>query len=181
MFIKRALICAKDRKTDDELKAIMATHPWAPVRVHGFYKEFDGTWAQCAARCVGGSTYDAIWCDAGVTCFGDERWTVDGFHTPGLVLWPSKPFSEEGDDYGRRMDLLGKRWWSATVELIFHQIPDGYHVCRVYYGEIEDEYDYDGGRGGDVVVAEEAWRESLLAYFDYSPKVKAVLGIVETA
>jgi hypothetical protein len=41
MLVRQALILCKDQKTDDELKAIMATHPWSGALMHGFYKSND--------------------------------------------------------------------------------------------------------------------------------------------
>jgi hypothetical protein len=59
-----------------------------------------------------------------------------------------------------------KAWWRATTELILHQIPSDY---RIYYGEIEDEYDLD------AAVAEAAWRRGLAADFNYAPNVMATI------
>jgi hypothetical protein len=47
-----------------------------------------------------------------------------------------------------------------------HQIPAHYQTYNIYYGEIEDDFD----------DPEKAWREDLLARFNYSPKVEAALG-----
>jgi hypothetical protein len=63
MFIKRALILCKDQQTDAELKAVMATHPWASGLLYGFYKSFGRTWDELIAS-LG---FDAIWIDAGLT------------------------------------------------------------------------------------------------------------------
>jgi hypothetical protein len=160
MFIQRALILCKDEKTDDELKTIMATHPWAPGgMVHGFYKSSEGTRAEYGDW--GG--YDALWVEQGITLFDPaNNWVVESFHTPS-------PYCELGsidDLFGadaRRNDELKKQWWDATVALILHQIPDDYRAYSIFYGELEDEFDH----------AEETWRESLRAHFDYSPKVEA--------
>jgi hypothetical protein len=57
MFIRNALIFCKDQKTDDQLKAILATHPWAPALLHGFYKSSCGTRDEYSS--YGG--YDALW------------------------------------------------------------------------------------------------------------------------
>jgi hypothetical protein len=40
------LIGRKDQKTDDGLKAVMPTHPWASAIIHGFYKLFGEVWKE---------------------------------------------------------------------------------------------------------------------------------------
>jgi hypothetical protein len=178
MDIKQALILCKDQKTDDELKAIMATHPWSGAIMHGFYKSLDEKWEPDLEYWHG--TPDAIWVDGGITGPVGVKWIVENYHVPNLFYCrplPDDPFGP----YGRRKDELEQAWWKANVALIFHQIPDEYHAYRVYYGEIEDDYDHDGSHGGHAAVAEEAWRECLLHHFNYSPEVKAALGITEAA
>ncbi len=159
MFIKIALIVSKDRKTDDELKTIMATHPWA-LLTHGFYKSFGGTWEEYADR----GAYDAIWCDGGIS-FNNDKWIVENFHVP-LVNWRDLS-ADPLCAYERYKGQLENKWWKATVELIVHQIPDEYQVYDICYGEIVDEFDN----------AEEAWRESLLKRLNYAPEVAAALGL----
>jgi hypothetical protein len=166
MFIKTALILCEDRKTDDELKTIMATHPWAPALMHGFYKSFGGTWEEYADR--GGGDPDAIWCGGGITAYNrdrDDKWIVESFDTPHLLCRPLS--TDPLCAYERRKGQLEDNWWMATVELIRHQVPAEYRVYVIYYGEIVDEFDN----------AEEAWREGLLAIFNYAPKVAAALGL----
>ncbi|MDA9521461.1 hypothetical protein XI06_14140 [Bradyrhizobium sp. CCBAU 11434] len=173
MMIKKALICAKDQKTDDELKAIMATHPWAPGMIHGFYKS-DAIFGEL----IGRMTYGAIWIDAGFG-FGSGNWMVESFHCPEPAYPCSRPLpSDPMDDgwYQRR-----KAWWKATSELIRNGIPDDYRVYIVYYGEIEDDFDFDGTQGGDAAVAEASWRKGILAHFNYSPEVEAAVGAAVNA
>jgi hypothetical protein len=136
MFIKMALILNKDQKTDDELKAIMATHPWAPALLHGFYKTFGGTWEEYGDR----GFYDAIWIDGGIAGFDhNDKWLIENFHAPNLLCRPlsDDPFGP----YERRKDKLRKAWWDANVALICHQIPRDYQTYAVYYGEIEDDFE----------------------------------------
>ncbi|MGY8682459.1 hypothetical protein Q2941_32485 [Bradyrhizobium sp. UFLA05-153] len=173
MQIKKALILSKDPKTDDELKAIMATHP-APW-VHGFYKStlHDKWWEACLHTSASG--IDAIWIEEGFTFDHGDKWLVESFHVPDLFCRPlsADPFGP----YERRKDQLEEAWWSANVALIFHQIPESYHAYGVYYGEREDEW--GGPDCSELPEPEPAWRESLLEYFDYAPEVKAALGIAE--
>jgi hypothetical protein len=159
MFIRDALIICKRQKTDEELKAILASHPWAPSMTHGFYRSFGGTWEEYGDR----GYPDAIWIDQGIAAFDPEnKWIVENFHTPELCqLLPADPFGS----YGRRKNELEERWWHAIQELIAFQIPDDHYVYNILYGELEDE----SGEG-----AEQAWRESLLEHFNYSPEVEAV-------
>ena len=167
MYIKQALIVCKDQKTDDELKAIMATHHWAPAMIHGFYKLFGEVWEEEKEI---GHMADAIWIDGGLTYFDTKnKWVVENFHVPNIYREqePALLFTP----YERRKYDLEKEWWNATVALILHQIPRDYHACGVYYGELEDEFDN----------VEEAWRESLLAYFNYAPAVEVALGNTEAA
>jgi hypothetical protein len=58
---------------------------------------------------------------------------------------------------------LQKALWKATVNLLLNDIPQDYCSHVVQYGEIEDEFDN----------AEEAWKKTLLAHYDYDPKVIA--------
>ncbi len=162
MFIRHALILCKDQKTDDELKTIMATHPWAPGMVHGFYKSSEGTRDEYGDW--GG--YDALWVEQGITLFdAANKWIVKSFHTPN----PYRELGSIDDLFGseaRREGELKNQWWNARVELILHQIPDHYQGYGIYYGEIEDEFDN----------AEQAWCKSLLEHFNYSPEIEAAIG-----
>jgi hypothetical protein len=164
MRIQRALILCKDQKTDDELKAIMATHPWAPALIHGFYKSFGEIWDECYGAHSG---FDAIWIDAGLTLFDpDRKWIVENFHSPGGALELFQPSTDLLGEYERHKCRLQYEWWEAIVRLITHQIPANYWAYGVYYGEIEDDFDN----------AEQAWRDSFLGHFDYSPEAQAALG-----
>jgi hypothetical protein len=164
MNIKQALILAKDQKTDDELKAIMATLP--SPRTHGFYKSLSEKWDHVWPCCT---LPDAIWIDKGLTGFDHEnKWIVEGFHTPNTAR--CRPLSTDPfGSYEQHKDDLKNQWWGATVKLILYQIPDGYRVYAINYGEIEDEFD----------GAEAAWRESLLEHLDYSVDAEALFGTAE--
>ena len=113
---------------------------------------------------------DAIWIDGGLTYFDtNNKWVVENFYVPniyreqepGLLFTPHE----------RRRHDVEREWWSATVALILDQILGDYHVYGVYCGEFEEEFDN----------VEEAWRENLLACFNYAPAVEVALGNTETA
>ncbi|QIG93488.1 hypothetical protein [Bradyrhizobium sp. 6(2017)] len=155
MKMKRALICTKTPKTDDELKTIMASHPWAPGMIHGFYKLKDccGTWNELATF---GMTYDAIWIDAGYA-YNLGHWVVESYHAPE----PNQPCSRPSPGELFDEDPRRKAWWKATSDFILSNIPDEYQVYTVYYGEIVREFE-------DL---ENAWCEYLLDNFDDSSEV----------
>jgi hypothetical protein len=167
MYIKRALIFSRVQKTDDELKAIMATHPWAGTLMHGFYKSREGKWDPYFFQ----AHTDAIWIDEGITAFcrSNNEWIDEEVHSPAPLFWHvlDRPWEERRDIWRN----LEKAWWSATTALVLHSIPKGYPAYVVYYGEIEDEFDN----------AEEVWRESILEHFDYSDEVKAAIAVEDNA
>jgi hypothetical protein len=173
MFIRKALICAKHYQTDDELKPIMATHPWAGALMYGFFRrEYDVvSWEEHRDDCCRAS-YDAIWVDEGIAAYDrNNKWAVKNFDAPEpnlrLLL---------DDAHWDREQLLERAWWKATQDLIFHCLPDDYRVHIVYYGEIVDEFGGDGD--ADLPDPETAWRDALLEYFSYAPDVAAALGPV---
>ncbi|UGA45664.1 hypothetical protein HU230_0006390 [Bradyrhizobium quebecense] len=168
MNIKKALICTETPKTDNELRAIVATHPWAPLMTHGFYRKNpeSETWEDRESYSYGDS-YGAIYVDAGIA-YKLGSWLVESYHAPH----PQHPCSRFLDDERFRQRFsLHKAWWKATSDLILNDIPDDYRVHVIYYAEITDEFD----------DTETVWRRNLLEYFNYAPELKAALGITETA
>jgi hypothetical protein len=159
MLIKKALTCAMVQKTDDELKAIMATHPLVRSdAAYGFYKAFGGVWEKHG---IDRGYRDAIWFDVGIargsfvktprtSLPGD--WMAKGFHTPRFH-WPLHEDDEE------RERELREQWWRTTVTLLIHRIPRAYLVYAIYYGEVESKDD-------DVET-----------YFYHAPEVEAALGL----
>jgi hypothetical protein len=172
MQIKRALVFCKDQKTDAELKAIMAEHPWSGGGpMHGFYKASEEEWEPDGYLIP---RPDGVWVDEGVNAYGTgEKWVVENFHAPGH---PRSALRLESGRYWHLISTLEKEWWRVTTELILRQIPSSYHAYTIYYGEIEDEYDPWGDRGGDAAVAEQAWHEGIGKRFDYAPEVMAAVG-----
>jgi hypothetical protein len=117
MFVRTAFILCKAPKTDDELKAIMATHPWGPALIHGFYKVLDEKWKPDWGFWWGKP--DAIWCNDGFNHFGsDNTWIVENFDVPHLYERP--PSDDPFSPYEQRKDQLEKQWWNAVVVLIAH-------------------------------------------------------------
>jgi hypothetical protein len=157
MFLKTALILCEGPKTDAELKAIMATHPWAPALIHGFRSVHRVAWEDeyYVSR---HSPPGSIYLDVGYSFVG-EKWLVKNFHEPFHHL-----MDLEWNAFKERHELK-EDWWKATAALLLSGIPVNYHSHVVYYGEIEDEF--------EPGQAEEAWKQAILENYDYDPKVIA--------
>ena len=106
------MIGRKDQKTDDELKAVMPTHPWAPAIVHGFYKLFGKVWKEEKEI---GHMADAIWIDGGLTYFDtNNKWVVENFYVPNIyrAQEPALLFTP----HERRRHDVEKEWWSRPPD-----------------------------------------------------------------
>jgi hypothetical protein len=156
MYLKTAFIFCKEPKTDVELKAIMATHPWAPTMTYGFYKLRSSTWADERNTWSCASSADSIYVDTGYG-FGSEKWIAESFDEPFLMF-------TEREDWGERCRLQ-RAWWKAVTELLLNNLPESYHSHTIRYGELEDEF--------EPGAAEKAWKEMLLADYNYDPKIVA--------
>jgi len=166
MFIRQALILSKTEKSDDELRAIVTTHPMAAT-LHGFYLTHDTHDEASPAfppDLCRSSALDSIWVDERLDPWIDRRFDAPGF--PSAVLR-----DESCSVHAQHRHELEQNWWKAVVALIRDDVPLNYFSYAVCYGEIEDEYDHP----------EQAWRDSLLAHFNYSPALRWALGIADSA
>lgn len=160
MFLRTAILFTDELKTDAELKAIMATHPWAPAMTHGFRRVRDETWED-ENFLWSHSRPDAIYVDASYGFGDDNKWLVASFHQPSCHLLYLGRDEKDFTEYAE----LEKAWWRAAAGLLLHCIPEACHAHVVQYGEIVDEF--------EPGVAAKAWKETVLENCNYDPKVIA--------
>jgi hypothetical protein len=158
MFLNTAYIFCAQPKTDDELRAIMETRNGFPS--YGFRKVdtfWDpNEWKEFREdRDVPADIYLDIGFDV-VRSHWISKYTV----FPAVLL----PMPAELLDFSvvLRED---EEWWALTAKLVINRIPPSYLLYEFEYGEIEDEY--------EPGQAEEAWKDLILANYNYDPKIVA--------
>jgi hypothetical protein len=172
MFLHTALIICREAQTEDQLKEIMATQPWAGACIHGF-RNVTSHWEdldQWRQRCSYGSEClpDSIYIDGG---FGPTHctWLDCWFHDPDPLWLPKLPYSPVSDSQWetrwKARSAAEDAWWQATVALVLVELSNDCHCYSIYYGQIEDEY--------EPGAPERAWKELILANCNYDPKVVA--------
>jgi hypothetical protein len=150
MLLHTALIFCLEANTDDQLKQIMATQPWAPSMIHGFRNDARaglrlGEWRWRYSQ------PDSIYAEGGFGFVGAE-WLDCEFHEPVPRLMLSPARDDLIDDPNWKLRKTAEdAWWRAIVELVLTQIRDDCHCYRIYYGQIEDEF--------DPGEPERAWKE----------------------
>jgi hypothetical protein len=159
MLLHNAFIFCETPKTEDELREIMKSHPWAghgpeTSMIHGFYlsPNYDdgpGAWKHSWY-----SAPDSIYVDVGFA-YSDSKW---------IDCWRCFP---SPNCLGAKLDDFDQqtRWWERTAHMIAQHIPDEYHWYRVYYGQIEDEF--------EPGEPEKAWQELARDNGIYEPLIAA--------
>jgi hypothetical protein len=162
MLLHTALVICREAKTDDQLKEIMSSQPWAPQMIHGFrnvtrpWDDLNEWRQQCSY-----SLPDSIYVEGGLGMSGDKTWLDCWFDEP-TPIFLSRPSEDPIND--PKWKAL-KVWWRATVELVLVWITTDCHCYRIYYGQIEDEY--------EPGEPEQAWEKLILANYNYDPEVVA--------
>ena len=163
MFLNTALIFCREPKTDDQLKAIMHKHPWAG-NIYGFYNFTIPGLAVGGWKFVYGDTStppDSVFIEEGVGV--GRQWLDQEFDQPFAA--PRLPDNLEDPCWQKYM-IAKEDWWIATIRLGTRWMPDDYHCYRVLYGQLEDEFHLD--------EAAKDWKDLILDWFDYEPKVVAM-------
>jgi len=156
MLLQTALIICREAKTDDQLKEIMSGHPFP---VHGF-RNVTRPWDSPDQWRQQGSLPDSIYVEGGPG-MRHENWLDRSLDAPTPFFLRTPP----DDPINHPKWKAEEAWWRATVELVLVEIDNDCHCYRIYYGEIEDEF--------EPGEPERAWKELIIANYDYDSKVVA--------
>lgn len=163
MLLHTALIICREAKTDDQLKEIMSSQPWAPHMIHGFrnatrpWDDADQWRQQCSY-----SVPDSVYGEGGLGMSShDKTWLDSWFDEPTPIFLTKLP----DDPINHPRWRVQEAWWRATVELVLVSLSNDCHCYRIYYGQIEDEH--------EPGEPEQAWKNLILANYDYDPEVVA--------
>jgi hypothetical protein len=69
--------------------------------------------------------------------FRDETWLDSNFDVPNPHLLGEPPSDPINDPHWKLREL----WWQTTIKLVLNWIDDDRHCHRLYYGEIEHEFE----------------------------------------
>jgi hypothetical protein len=160
MHLHTAFVFCISRKTDDELEAIMATQPWAPALTYGFrnttppYALEPEGW--------GWGTPESIYSENGFG-FSHDKWLDKEFNEPS-PNYRQLPETIDDPRWQKRWDAQ-TAWWQATIKLVLSEISPETHCYRIWYGQIEDEF--------EPGQAEQSWKDAILERYNYDTKIIA--------
>jgi hypothetical protein len=163
MLLNTALIICREKKTDDQLREIMTTQPWAGT-IHGFYNattrgDHLDEWQY---QCCFGHLPDSVYVEGGVG-MARINWLDRSFDQPTPILLCGPLPDDPIKDWAAQRKIE-QAWWHATVNFVLKNIGECCRYYEIEYGSIEDEAPNE---------VENAWKELILRNYNYDPEVVA--------